>query len=97
MKTFVSMFALTLVLAFTVPAFAGGETRSNARRMAAPGMPRPSTVQENIEKYLHRSRFVQRTPSFREGFLFGRAVSYCLTLVVVAVVDTERKNRENCE
>jgi hypothetical protein len=53
-------------------------------------MLRPSTVQENIER-AYIGPLCAGTPSFREGFLFGRVVSYCLTLVVVAVVDTETK------
>ena len=32
MKTFMSIFALTLVLAFTVPAFAGGETKEQCQK-----------------------------------------------------------------
>jgi hypothetical protein len=54
MKTLISIFALTLALAFTVPLLL--ETtprqkrpRSNARRMAAIGMIRTRRAQENIE------------------------------------------------
>jgi len=54
MKTLISIFALTLALAFTVPAFAGDVTTAKkaeeqCRAMAAIGMLRPRRVQENIE------------------------------------------------
>jgi D-serine deaminase-like pyridoxal phosphate-dependent protein len=44
MKTFMSMFALTLVLELDLL-----KLRSNARRMAAHGMRRPSTARANIK------------------------------------------------
>jgi hypothetical protein len=50
MKVFKSILAITLALAFTVPAFAGGndkQPRNNARRMGALGTLKPSPVQTN--------------------------------------------------
>jgi hypothetical protein len=77
MKTVISIFALTLALAFTVPAFGGEtETRSNARRMALLGMRRPSTAQENIELAVADSPVIRetwRTGAFMQKVIASRA------------------------
>ena len=52
MKAFKSILAVTIALALTVPAFAGGndkQTQEQCRRMVALGTLKPSPVQTNIE------------------------------------------------
>lgn len=87
MKTFISLFAVTLALAFTVPALGGEkakESRLNARRMAARGMRRPSTAQENIEAPIATSPWRKSTGPCSPGSAISKAASCSSTASMVA-------------